>query len=447
MASVTPAEVAPIITIGAFRKPLPWPLDDAKALVHSMLDMTVEVNPSLLDAPPLIETNFGRLPVSPKERQALVERLSADPNGNNGNNRKLIAAAALYGGHFTLIHDTYADRLKDIWKALRAAERAAAECLSVYLVANLTQARDARHRYLDGDTDQALPSNRDVQSLVQSIEKIANAHKQWEIDQLKKELVVQQVVTLAATAAAVLTDKGPSPLQLTRATWDEINAADADLDQKSLQVAQATYGYLATLRAEAKQHPIVLVLQHQDLSSVTYHQLGHAIDVAVKEAEQATARIRAVGVNTPTFPRRYRPDDTKCSGLAASMNKSDLLSVWKIPFFVERALLAIPPRQAIDVRAMMELAASHDVGGAIATSLALFGVDTACMFLPAAGPVGVAIALMVAVFHLSDSVHEYRSLHALYHASLDPSLLLREAEHDEPSRLSVVLDLLGLLVW
>jgi hypothetical protein len=129
------------------------------------------------------------------------------------------------------------------------------------------------------------------------------------------------------------------------------------------------------------------------------------------------------------------------------MNKSDLLSVWKIPFFVERALLVLPPRQAIDVRAMMELAASHDVGGAIATSLAMFGVDTACMFLPAAGPVGVAIALMVAVFHLSDSVHEYRSLSALYHASLDPSLLLREAEHDEPSRLSVALDLLGLLVW
>jgi hypothetical protein len=194
-------------------------------------------------------------------------------------------------------------------------------------------------------------------------------------------------------------------------------------------------------------HPILLVLQHRPLAGALQTALARAIDEAVVEAEKAIAYIRAHGVNREAVPEQRDAQDLTCTGLAQRLVAASKVSVWKLPFFVERALLELPPAAAVEVRGIMEVAADDSEGQAIHQSLALFGIDTASMFASSAGPIGIALALAWALFSLGKSIQEYQELSALYHATIDPAVILRGLDHEEASRLAIILDLLGLWVW
>jgi hypothetical protein len=254
-------------------------------------------------------------------------------------------------------------------------------------------------------------------------------------------------VSMAITAVAVASSLQRGAVQLDGTAWKQIAYATQLQTEAALHTAEATTAYLQVLRREARDHPILLILEHRRLTHAVVTEVARAIDDAVEEAEKAIASIRVHGANQAAVPEQRRAQDLTCTGLAQRLSAADALSVWKLPFFVERALLELPPAEAVEVVSLMEISAELAGGAALKQSLSLFGIDTATMLAPAAGPVGIGLALAWALFTLGKSIQEYRQLSALYHATLDPAILLRGLDHEDASRTGIIMDLFGLLVW
>jgi proline racemase len=209
---------------------------------------------------------------------------------------------------------------------------------------------------------------------------------------------------------------------------------------------EALAKYMETVRTEAEKHPVVLLLDHPDVENVSFNLFAKAVDDALRKCEKAVEKLMQGGVNQETFGTARRYQDLSFTGMAAQIANSSRVSVWKVPFFMERALLVQPVRQANVVRRMMEYAAEVEGQGAIRMNLAFMGTDTAMMVAPAAGYIGVALALTWAIISLGRSIHEYTQLSDLYEASIDPAVQLLGDEHGPASKLWVVLDLFGLIV-
>jgi hypothetical protein len=439
--------IAARIELGSFSKPLPADGAAASRLIHSMLDMAMQADASALDRMPRVLTAFGEMPVRLLDRCRLLESLAADPEGRNGDNRRLLLSAVVLHAHLELVDVIWRKRLYDIWKALRKAEAMAADHLSFHLTRNLALAREARRRYLYPKRGMWVPrlSHPDYQDLRRAIGRVAQARKREGFGTLEFDQNIRTALTMASTVAAVWSSWSRGELLLDKEAWNAIAEANRLQELKDREVAEATYRYLEVLRSEAARHPILLLI-HEDLLA-SHLDVARAIGERSEAAEAAIARIRAAGVNREVIPGIRRPEDVSCTGLARRLLESPLESVWKLPFFMERAILRLHPAEALDVRGIMDLAARNKGGEAIAQSLAFFGIETAALFAPAAGPVGIGLALAWALYNLGRSVEEYRALSALYNATLDPSLLLRGSEHAEPGKLGILLDLLGLLVW
>jgi hypothetical protein len=251
-------------------------------------------------------------------------------------------------------------------------------------------------------------------------------------------------VTAIAVADAVL-NRGA--VTLDRQAWQLIDGAARLSTEAARHQAEAMTKYITVLRREARRHPVLLILDHERLTGSTVLDVGRLVDEALSEAEVALTRLRVASVNTQAIPAQRRPQDLTMTGLAERLTASDRVSVWKLPFFLEGALLEMPPAQALEIRRVMELAARTAEGREIAQSLSLLGINSAAMLAPSAGPVGIGLALAWALFNLGTSLREYRQLSDLFHATLDPDLLLRGLDHEEASKLSVILDIIGLLVW
>lgn len=439
--------IAPRLELGSFSKPLPAEGAAAGSLIRSMLDLAMQADASALDRRPRVVTAFGEMPVVLLDRCRLLESLAADPDGRNGENRRLLLSAVVLHAHLELIDVIWRDRLYRIWKALREAEALAADHLSFHLTRNLALARQARARYLHPKRGMWLPrlSDPDYQDLRRAIGRVAEARRREGFGTLEFDRNIRTALTTASTVAAVWSSWSRGELLLDREAWNAIAEANRLQEQKDREVAEATYRYLEALRSEAARHPILLLIQADLLAS--HLDVARAIGERSEAAEEAIAHIRAEGANRDVIPGSRRPQDVSCTGLAQRLLDSPLVGVWKLPFFMERALLGLHAADAMDARGIMELAARRRGGEAIAQSLGFFGIETAAMFAPAAGPVGIGLALAWALCNLGRSVQEYRALSALYHATLDPSLLLRGAEHAEPGKLGILLDLLGLIVW
>jgi hypothetical protein len=377
---------------------------------------------------------------------------AAGPAGADG---RLIQAALLLDDHLERVAETWRRIVRSLWRRLRETEAIAADLLSSYLTHNLVVAYAERERYLYPGTALPRVTSDAFRGLRRGIDEVAAARRNVELDQVITEQRVVTAVTLATCALAgaglVARRAGVGPLPgaeaLDRPAWDAIAAAAGLADAAARTRAEAATAFLQALRRVAAHHPVVLLLDHRALAGRPDTEIGRAVAQELTAAEEAIGRLRASGVNRPVVPFDRGPLDTTPSGLAERIARAGTLSVWKLPFFVGQALLQLPPAQAIEVKAVMAMAAERAEGTALRQAIATTAVDAASVLAPAAGTIGVVLALGWAIVALGRSIQEYRQLGDLFHATLDPKVLLRGLDHAEASKVDLVLDVFGLAVW
>jgi hypothetical protein len=372
--------------------------------------------------PPRVETAYGEIPFLLLQRCTFLEELHSHPDGRGGKDEKLLLAAVALEQQLESLEEAWKARLLGVWRALRQAEMIASELLSAHLTLNLWRAHDERTRYLYPGRKQILPKAQsdDFIDLMRAIRVVAAARAHSNLNAIRTEQTLVTVVSMAVTVAAVASALHRGDVLLDRTAWDQITYANRLNNEAAKHTAEAMTSYLQVLRHEAREHPILLVLGHTQLADMVPTAVARAIDSAIEKAKEAIAYIRAHGANEPVILERREAQDLTCSGLAQRLADASAVSVWKLPFFVERALLELPPAQAVEVVNLMRIGADLAGGQAIRQNLAFFGIETAAMVAPAAGPIGIALALAWALFSLGKSIQEYQQLSALYHATLDP---------------------------
>ena len=441
--------IAAQLRIGpSFARPIPADVTGAMEVAASLINLALEHDPRLLDDPPIVETAFGRLPLYHRERCTKMEQLARiGPHADGGTAKQLLRASAALEARLRSIEELYLLRRKVIWQAMRDTEWAACDLLARYLTANLETARKERARYLHPGSALPYATSPDVLGLQAAVRRIAAARGDVQLDTIKREQTVVECIAFALTVDAIARSVNRLDFGLDDQTWKDIAHASALANQARLHTSQAMVRFLTVLRKEAAVYPVVLVLDHVALRwDRTVLPLGRAVDEALRKAEQAIGDLMASGVNVETFHAFHTVDDLTFTGMAERIANSAKVSVWKLPFFIERALLNAPADHANVSRRMLHFAAEVESGDDIKNGLKLFGMDTAMMVAPATGFVGVALAFAWAIFTLGKTIHEYGQLSDLFAASIDPSAILLGEEHGPASQLGIFLDLLGLIV-
>jgi hypothetical protein len=399
-----------------------------------------------LDQFPTLETAFGNIPVVYLQRCAFLEttaRDAADPTKTKA--KSLLRAAATLEERLRLIEQFFELRRQVIWQGLRDAEWAAADLLGSYLIANLSKAQEERERYLYPGGAPRIRSD-DFNELRAAVKRIAARRRSVDLDAIKREQTVVECLALGLMANAVAGSINRLDFTMDSQAWAELASAMQMSQEARTHTVEALAKYMETVRTEAEKHPVVLLLDHPEVENASFNLFAQAVDEALRNCEKAVDNLMKNGVNQETFGSARTYKDLSFTGMAEKIAGSSRVSVWKLPFFMERALLVQPVRQANVVRRMMEYAAEVEGNGALRMNLAFMGTDTAMMVAPAAGFIGVALALTWAIISLGRSIHEYTQLSDLYQASIDPAVQLLGDEHGPASKLWVVLDLFGLIV-
>jgi hypothetical protein len=113
---------------------------------------------------------------------------------------------------------------------------------------------------------------------------------------------------------------------------------------------------------------------------------------------------------------------------------------------LDRALEFVLVDERRRVLAIQRHAQEQAKDAAFMEMFATLGCEAVATFAPAAGPIGIAIAVAWALYGFSQSMHEYREVQTLYDATLDPAILLSgDAKHDPGDPSAVIMDLVGVL--
>ena len=443
---VSDTEINAVIRIGSFARPLPGDKTKTIEVTAALVELALEFDPRLLDQFPIVETAFGNIPVPYLLRCTFLESTAkdaADPTKTKA--KSLLRAAATLEQRLRLVEQFFELRRQVIWQGLRDAEWGAADLLGSYLIANLAKAQEERERYLYPNGVPRV-SSEDFKELRAAVKRIAARRRSVDLDAIKREQNVVECLALGLMINAVAGSINRLDFTMDAQAWAELASAMQMSQEARTHTVEALAKYMETVRTEAEKHPVVLLLDHPEVENVSFNLFAKAVNDALRKCEKAVEKLMQGGVNQETFGTARRYQDLSFTGMAAQIANSSRVSVWKLPFFMERALLVQPVRQANVVRRMMEYAAEVEGQGAIRMNLAFMGTDTAMMVAPAAGYIGVALALTWAIISLGRSIHEYTQLSDLYEASIDPAVQLLGDEHGPASKLWVVLDLFGLIV-
>jgi len=443
---VSATEINALVHIGPFVRPLPGDVTGTIDVTAALMELALEFDPRLLDQFPILETSFGQIPVPYMKRCTFLESTARESEDSSKTKAKdLLRAAASLEGRLRVIEEYYELRRDVIWQGLRDAEWAAADLLGGYLMANLSRAREERDRYLD-PRGVPLVSSDDFKGLRDAVRRVAARRQSVNLDLIKREQTVVECLALGLMVNAVAGSINRLDFTMDAKAWAELAYAMQLSEEARTHTVETTAQYLQTLRTEAARYPVILLVDHAAVAHISFNLFAKALAEVLNDCEDAIGNLMETGANSETFKNARTFDDLSFTGMAAKMAESSRTSVWKLPFFMERALLAQPTSQANVVRRMMRYAADVEGDGAIGRNLGLMGMDTAMMAAPAAGYVGVALALAWAIVALGRSIHEYDQLTELYKASIDPAAQLLGDEHGPASKMWVVLDLFGLIV-
>jgi hypothetical protein len=418
---------------GFFAFPLPEKVPDAIRKTQALFELAMDNDPRELDEPPVVKTHFGGLPVGKEARCKLLEELARRPEDAEA--VKLRRAAVELEEHMDWIHKAWVSRRREVWEALREAELLASERFYRYLMANLEVVRRERERY-------ERDANFTVSELWKAAARVHEAREKFEVDELKTAAGVIDgvalLVTLGAIAGSIVRGDLIDDLarrQVAQASWFQGIARR--------QLMESVTEYLTVLRKEAERFPVLFVMDHRNVQRVAEQQKEDVLE-QLKQAEDAISELCREGVNATTVSESF---EDKLADMAERIADGSRICVWKLPFFIDQAMDDMSPREANAVRCMRGFAAEVESGNAIRNGIILGSVEVAMLVAVFAGPVGVGVALMWAVTRLMRTVHEYDQLDALFKASLDRSFLLPESEHDPASKMWIIFDVLGLLVW
>ena len=457
LAAVGPRDEAvlrPHLARGPFAFPVPAagpsapPRSDSWSAVRHTIDRLLaacfEVDVALLDAPVVLRTAYGEVTCGPlrvgmpSEVAGELHRLA------RAGRTDLLAAVAQ---HWREIEEAEAARGAFVARAigaLRSAEAEAAELLAQYLLRNRGAAIAARRRYLGDPRPDPVESPQTARaSLAAHLDMLRRAGGSRQLGELRSEdrwvsaltLGVSAVVVVSAVMGGDVTLDGPAKQDLSR-----LAGLSGEAEQRRLA---ATSRYLADLRAGARHHPVILLLAPPRDVPSREDELAGPIDEALTDCITAIDALLREAAGTLRIP----PDTRAARGLAGTVSLvsgAPVTSVWKLPFFVTRAVDMLPRQDAALATRMLEAAAAHSPS--VRALLALSAIDVASAIAPVAGPAGVALAFLWGVRSLETSLREYRELQLLYRASLDPSLLLLGDGHEESSPVWVLLDLIGLVL-
>lgn len=431
---LAPSQVGARIRLGSsFAFALPPTSLEAMHVTEKLFNLVLDFDPRQIDRPPIIETRYGDLPVGQVERDLLLQRLAARPDDDRALN--LRRAAVELEEYAEWIHRKWDSLRRRVWEVLHQAEIDASEYLYRYLMANLAIIHRERDKYRRGG-DQIMV---DVWKV---LHRVQQARLRWQVDELKRTATIVDGVALLLTLNAIVDSVKRNDLTIDAQARKEMAHAAGLQAEAHRQMMEGVVEYLTTLREEALRFPVLLVLDHTDVITVT--GVRGRVFAALDAAEKAIGELCRTAVNAGTIPE-YRVGSL--TDMAGDIAAGSRVTVWKLPFFLDRAISDMPPKDGNIVRRMRQFAGEVERGNAIKHGIMLGGIDAAMLAAPLAGPVGVGVALMWAAMHLARSIHEYSQLTSLFKASIDRSVLLMgDAEHDPASTLNIVFDILGLWV-
>jgi hypothetical protein len=410
---------------------LPESVTAAIKTTHALFDLAMDFDPRELSQAPVVDTAYGELPVVRGARCVFLEKIAKQSGDERAN--RLLRAAAQLDEHLEWIHRAWDWRRREVWRSLREAELIAAQKYFSYLVTNLGVVRQEKPRYARDKST--------IRNLWAAALRVNAVRERVQVDTLKLSGVISGFAALGLTIWAIAGSVKRGDLTIDDRAQSQMDQATNEHQSEARKIAAQVEEYLKVLRHEAETFPVLLVMDHS--SRYTYYEEAQqeALE-ALDAAEVALAELCEDGAGEVVVPdwRPAAPED-----VAERIARSNMLSVWKMPFFMDAALLELPPRRANTVRRMRRFAADIDSKKQVASAIMSGGADTASLFATLAGPIGISMAVMWGMVGVLEAGHDHAQLRKLFSASLSPNELLRGGDHDPPSKAGVVLSLLGLI--
>jgi hypothetical protein len=348
---------------------------------------------------------------------------------------------------------------KALWVSLISAERIANQHMALHLMHSEERLEEVSDDYVGlpdlidkiivepADRIRALiavsqspTQKKRFMSLVAALVELREMRGKNDLEALLRQ---RSVLGAAATMASLL------PIMVAAGISPSAPDAIEDLKQLAKDANQrgtdALLSYIAKMRALAAEHPVLTVLHHITERPMSESSIQQSVMNAVKAVRGAIDALANV-MDTPVIPaldsKGIAPGATK---LVKAMAKASKLSIWKLPIFVDRALLELPEDERLPILAMRE-AAFEDCKEELAVRElamnAVSAVETAIMLIPAARVAGLVLSLAIGLAQLKGGIKSYDETTTLYHASLDPGFLaLGDAAHEPADASMMVFDL------
>ena len=293
-------------------------------------------------------------------------------------------------------------------------------------------------------------SRAQFESLTQALIRLRKKRQALDQKDINSDADFLRAVAGAASLLPVIVAASISPDLPDAIKTLKTDAGNADRKARNVRV-----DYLASMRQEAIAHPVLVVLHHitKTADSSQRAKIMRGI-LASLEGVASAIQDLTEAAEAPVIPRDVRMFGTRdvapgAEQMTKAIEKSDNLSVWKLPFFIEQALEFAPQDERHEVLGVRQNALDRKNDDQLARKMVLESVETAAMLLSFTPVPGVALALSIAVgiARVAESIESYKEVATLYNASLDPAFLFLGDAADDPANPSmVVMDVAGLVL-
>lgn len=440
------------LVAGDFSFALPPSARELPLLVRRLFRGVLTFDADLVDRGPTFVSPEGELPVSRLPRAKRMAELQADRDADAGAAGRLADRGIAWRDLLDHLDHLWHARREQMWRGTHLAEVYGRDALLAFLGQATTRANALEERYVGG-----LRGARDdeaVASVKAAIDELRALRAYLDFKALRNSDYLQSVLFGASWVASALS---PAPAGVPGVFQQIEREIGATYDVAVAARATATLTYLAAVRRHAKEHPILLLLQHSlEPGEVWSDQdfTGH-VEEALGRCHQSISYLReAVDVRRTAVPNLDDVRERLAAGrlgwraLSDRIAEAPALSVWHLPFFIDRMLPYMDGDAAKDAVTLREYAVEADFGERAADVLSTIGHIGGGVALHAAiPPVAVAIDIALGARDVLASAGAYKELRALYWASIDPATLLRGVDTEEPPTvLAIGVDLFFLLL-
>jgi hypothetical protein len=324
-----------------------------------------------------------------------------------------------------------------LWITLISAERIANQHMALHLMRSEERLEEVKDDYVGlsdlidkfivepADRIRALTAvsqsprkKKRFMSLVAALVELREMRGTNDLEALLRQRSVLGAAATMASLLPVMVAAGISPSA--PEAIEDLKSLASDTNQRAMD---ALLSYVAKMRALAAEHPILTVLHHISERSMSESSIQQSVMNAVKAVSAAIEALASV-MDTPVIPpldsKGIAPGATAMVEAIADVSK---LSIWKLPMFVDRALLELPEEERLSIQAMRETAFERKKEELAVRELVMSVVETGAMLIPAARVAGLVLSLAVGLARLTGTIKSYEETTTLYHASLDPGFL------------------------